>query len=109
MAIVPMRPMGLSRPPPKNSAKFASMDTAPARVAVIVIVSVSRFLICASSWATTPATSSRLMLSRSPRVTATAALSGLRPVANALGWSDSMMYSFGIGRPAFRDRSSVMR
>ena len=44
---------------PKNSAKFASIEMAPAIVAVTVMVSVSRFLMCASSWASTPASSSR--------------------------------------------------
>lgn len=32
--MVPIRPIGRSRPPPKSTAKFASFDTAPARVAV---------------------------------------------------------------------------
>ncbi len=35
-----------------------------------------------------------------PEVTATAACFGLRPVANALGWSLGMTYSLGIGRSA---------
>ena len=37
----------------------ASIEIAPAMVAVMVMISVSRFLMCASSCATTPATSSR--------------------------------------------------
>ena len=41
-AIVPIKPMWLlSRLPPKNNAKFASVEMAPAIVAVIVISSVS--------------------------------------------------------------------
>ncbi len=35
-----------------------------------------------------------------PRVTATAACSGSRPVAKAFGALSSMMYGRGIGRPA---------
>ena len=35
-----------------------------------------------------------------PEVTATAACFGLRPVANAFGWSLGIMYSRGIGRSA---------
>ena len=38
------------------------------------------------SWARTPRSSSQERASRMPAVTATAAWSGLRPVANALGW-----------------------
>ena len=92
IASVPMMPMPppllLSRLPPKNMPNCASIEIAPAMVAVIVMISVSRFLMCASSCAITPATSSRdIMLSR-PVVAATAACSGSRPVANAFGWSD---------------------
>ena len=56
----PMMPSGLllSRLPPKKNAKLPSMEIAPASVAVIVMVSVSRFCTCASSCAITPATSS---------------------------------------------------
>ena len=35
-----------------------------------------------------------------PVVAATAACSGLRPVAKALGWASSMIYTRGIGKPA---------
>ena len=48
----------------------------------------------------TPASSSRLMCSIRPVVTATAACSGLRPVAKAFGCGLSMMKTRGIGRPA---------
>ena len=46
MATVPTTPspLLLSRWPPKNSPNCASMEMAPAMVAVIVMVSVSRFL-----------------------------------------------------------------
>ena len=76
---------------PANIAIFASMETAPAIVAVMVIVNVSRFLTCASSCAMTPATSSCDRILRRPVVAATAAFSGLRPVAKAFGCSFSMM------------------
>ena len=57
----PMSPSGLlfSRLlPPKKKAKLPSIEIAPASVAVTVMVSVSRFWICASSCAMTPAASS---------------------------------------------------
>src|SRR2546428_5701293 len=57
-------PLLLSRWPPKNSPNCASMEMAPAMVAVMVIVSVSRFLTWASSWAITPTISSRESICR---------------------------------------------
>ena len=71
--------------------KLASMEMAPAMVAVMVMISVSRFFTWASSWAMTPAISSGVSRRSRPVVAATAAFSGLRPVAKALGWSFSMM------------------
>src|SRR5215510_11047321 len=74
---VPMMPgPWLSRWPPKNSPNCASMEIAPAIVAVIVMVSVSRLRTWASSWASTPAISSRESIRNSPVVAATAACSG---------------------------------
>ena len=64
---------------------------APAIVAVTVMINVSRFFTCASSCAMTPAISSRLRDCKSPVVAATAAFSGLRPVAKALGCGLSMI------------------
>ena len=43
-----------------------------------------------------------------PWVTHTAAWSGLRPVANALGCISGERYSFGIGMPAFWVSSSTI-
>ena len=85
------RPLALfvRREPPKKKPKFASIEIAPAKVAVTVIRSVSRCRIWASSCATTPATSSGVRAFSSPRVTATPAFCGSRPVAKALGWSVS--------------------
>ncbi len=77
-----------------------SIASTPAIVAAIQLVSVSRFLMCASSWATTPAISSRSMSSIAPCVNATAAFRGLRPVAKAFGAACGHRYTFGIGRPA---------
>ena len=50
-------------------------------------IRMSRFEICASSWAMTPRSSSGESSFMIPRVTATAEFFGLRPVANAFGWS----------------------
>jgi hypothetical protein len=68
----------------------ASVASAPAKVALTVMISVSRFLTCASSCAITPASSSRVSMRNSPVVAATAEFSGLRPVAKALGCGLSM-------------------
>ena len=54
-----------SRPPKKNEMR-ASMVIAPAIVAATVPVSMSRFLMCASSWAVTPSSSSLLSAPRMP-------------------------------------------
>ncbi len=69
----------------------ASIEIAPAMVAVIVMISVSRLRMCASSCAITPAASSRESICSRPVFTATAAFCGLRPVANAFGCGLSMM------------------
>ena len=85
----PIGPIGLSRsrPPPKKKPNCASIEIAPATVAATVIVRMSRFLMWASSCAITPSSSSRSRSCRMPVVAATAAFSGLRPVAKAFGWS----------------------
>ena len=81
-----MMPPGRSRSlPPKNRAKLASAAMAPAMVAVTVMIRVSRFFTWASSCAITPRTSSRVSISSRPVVAQTAAFSGFRPVAKALG------------------------
>jgi hypothetical protein len=85
VASSPAPPWGCRDCPRPKKAKFASIVIAPASVAVIVMISVSRFLIWASSCAITPATSSRVRAAEGPVVAATAAFSGLRPVAKALG------------------------
>ena len=83
--MVPTMPSELFRLLPKNRARFASIEIAPATVAVMVMINVSRFCTWANSWAITPATSSLERIRNSPVVAATAALWGLRPVAKALG------------------------
>ena len=55
----------------------------------------------------TPASSSRESCCVRPTVTATAALSGLRPVANALGCASSIKNTRGIGRPAREAKSAT--
>ena len=111
MASVPIIPMPLllSRLPPKNRPNCASMEIAPAIVAVIVMVSVSWFLMWASSCAITPAISSSLSICNNPVVTATAACCGLRPVANAFGCGLSMRKTRGIGNPARAASSPTIR
>ena len=90
-ASAPRKPMPLpllSRFPPNsmpNCRYWASMEMAPPMVAATVMVSVSRFLMWASSCATTPAISSRDSRSSRPVEPATAEFSGLRPVAKAFG------------------------
>ena len=80
--------------------KLASMPMAPAIVAVTVWSSMSRFLMCASSCAMTPSSSSFDTRRMIPSVTHTTEFSGLRPVANALGCSCGAIATVGIGRPA---------
>ena len=62
-----------------------------AAVAAMVMISVSRWRTWLNSCAITPVISSRLKWRSRPVVAATAAFSGLRPVAKALGCSSSMM------------------
>ena len=58
---------------------------APTVATATVITKMSPLRMCATSWAITPSSSARFILSIKPVVTATAALSALRPVAKALG------------------------
>src|SRR5436309_887755 len=51
------------------------------------------------SWPSTPSSSSRFMISRSPVVAVMAARSGLIPVAKALGEGSSITYTAGLGMP----------
>ena len=90
---MPPRPSRL----PANSIMLPIIAIAPAMVAVMVMVSVSRWWIWASSWAITPSISSADRWFSRPCVTATAEFSGLRPVAKALGCWVGSRYSLGIG------------
>jgi hypothetical protein len=87
--IIMARPMigcgRLSPRPPNRKPNWASVAMAPATVALTVMISVSRLRTWASSWAMTPASSSQVRSRIRPVVAATAAFSGLRPVAKALG------------------------
>ena len=68
-------------------SRLDGAEIAPAIVAETVEIRMSRCLTCASSWAITPRNSLALRIRSSPVVAATAACSGLRPVANAFGAS----------------------
>ena len=92
-----------------NRPNCASIEIAPATVAATVIVSVSRFLICANSCAITPSISSGSSARSNPSVTATAAFSGLRPVAKAFGCGVRMRYTEGIGSPALPASRATIR
>ena len=74
-------------------------------VAAIVESRMSLCLMCASSCAITPASSSLLSIRIIPVVTATAAWLGFLPVAKALGVSFSIVYTFGRGMFALIARS----
>ncbi len=64
---------------------------APAMVAAMVEMRMSRFRTWPISWASTPFNSVGVSRRMMPSVAATAACSGLRPVAKALGESSGMM------------------
>ena len=91
VASVPMRPSGLSSsPPPKiseNWRKLAIAEIAPATIAAMLAMRMSRLAMCAISCARTPSSSRGPRACLMPAVTAMAACLGLRPVANALGCS----------------------
>ena len=73
----------------------------PAIVPATVEIRMSLFLICANSWAMTPFSSFSFRIFMMPSVTATTACSGFLPVAKAFGEFVGIMYTFGIGKPAF--------
>ena len=79
------------RCPPKKISMNEIIEIAPAIVATIELVSVSRFFTCAISWPITARSSCSLRSRVMPVVTATTPFSGLRPVAKALGVGFSMM------------------
>ena len=68
----------------------ATIASAPAIVAAIEEMRMSRWSTWVISCARTPFSSSRSMVRSNPSVTATAACWGLRPVANALGWASGI-------------------
>ena len=75
----------------------------------MVMMSMSRFLMWAISWAMTPRSSSSLRRRRMPVVTATTAFLALRPVAKAFGESLSMTKTLGLGMLARRATSATMK
>ena len=81
------------------------MTISPAQV----ITATSRFLTWASSCPSTASTSLSLSRVRSPRVTATTAFFGLRPVAKALGtWVSMIAIFFGLGMSYIWARRSIV-
>ena len=77
--------MFLSLLPPPQKAILDMNETADASIAAILETRISLFLICESSWANTPSSSSRFNKLIIPVVTATLAFFGFLPVANAFG------------------------
>ena len=92
--------------PRKNRPKLASIEIAPAMVAVIVMTSVSRFFTCAARAPSPPPPRRGSSMASRPVVAATAAFCGLRPVAKALGCGriDQIDARASAGRPAPRAR-----
>ena len=66
-------------------------EIAPASIAAMLAMRMSRFLMCPISWASTPSSSRAGRACMIPCVTAIEACLGLRPVANALGCSAGVM------------------
>ena len=91
VAMVPMRPERVVVVPPPNSSenwrKLAIAEIAPATIAAMLAMRMSRLAMCAISCARTPSSSRGPRARWMPAVTAMAACLGLRPVANALGCS----------------------
>ena len=108
-------PPSRSRSPPKppkiapHLAIVARNETAPAIVAAIEPIRMSRWRTWESSCARTPASSASFIRSSSPSVTATAACCGLRPVAKAFGWRSGITKIRGRGRPARATSPSTIR
>ncbi len=69
----------------------------------------SRLPMCAISWAITPDSSVLSSLLIMPRVRATDASRGVRPVANAFRALSSIIYTRGVGRPAASATFSTLR
>ena len=90
-------------------AMLAMNEMPVATAAATEPIRMSRLRTCMISWARTPLISSQLQMAMRPSVTATAACSGLRPVAKAFGCGSGLMYSFGIGMSARWQRSVMIR
>ncbi len=94
VAMVPMSPSGFSSSPPKSSEnwrKLAIAEIAPATIAAMLAMRMSRLAMCAISCASTPSSSRGPSARWMPAVTAIAACLGLRPVAKAFGCSAGVM------------------
>ena len=93
--IAPPPPLSLPpRPPPEKNAALHRIDARSAAIPIIVLTMSRRrmswFLMWLISWLATPSSSSRFIVERRPVVNVMAALSGCRPVANALGDGSSI-------------------
>ena len=97
-----------SRSPPNQKANRAMTEMIPAMPAAMVLIRISLCFTWLISWPSTPATSRGVSISISPVVTQTAACSGFRPVAKALGSAVSTTYTRGMGSWARRARLCTM-
>ena len=109
----PPPPRSLPRRPPipphQNHRRKNSLisTTVPTSVATTVPTRMSRSRTWLSSWATTPSSSTRFIMSSRPWVTAIDECSGSRPVANAFGACSGTTYTRGLGIPAARHSPST--
>ena len=87
----------------------AANTVTPTPVISIISSRMSRLPICAISWAITPSSSNLFSFLIIPRVSATDASRGVRPVANAFIESSSMIYTRGRGSPAAIATFSTLR
>ena len=83
-------------------------EATEAKKLAIVITITSRFCTWVSSWASTPSSSAGLSRSSRPVVAHTVAVSGERPMANALGIGVSAIATRGLGRLAWMHSRSII-
>ena len=95
--IIPTPPLSRRFPPPKNSSACATVVITPPMAAATDVVRMSRLYTCMSSCPSTPRSSRSFRIARMPSVQHTAALFGLRPVANAFGVNVGATQIVGIG------------
>ena len=104
-----MMPAGLSSSPlPKKKANCMIIEATLAKKLATVMISTSRFLMWASSWAITPSSSAGESVFMMPVVAHTVAFFWDRPSANALGTGVSATAIFGLGRSAWMQSRSII-